>query len=77
MTKQELWAFYLSKNPSFGGDTPITLSPAGLHKLFDQTWERAWQDGFENGAAKGAAGKGSAPDLFNEMFGDTFGGKRK
>lgn len=45
MTKQELWAAYVASNPSFIGDKPITLSPAGLKKLFDQTWGRAYEQG--------------------------------
>jgi hypothetical protein len=51
MTKAELWAFYVSKNPSFEADGWVTLTPTGLKKLFDQTWDVAHQAGMANGKA--------------------------
>lgn len=41
MTKSELWLIYVKKNPSFEGESNITISPNGLKKLFTQTWELA------------------------------------
>jgi len=41
MTKQELWLIYVNRNPSFEGGENILISPKGLKKLFDQTWELA------------------------------------
>jgi hypothetical protein len=41
MTKSELWLIYVKKNPSFEGRENITMTPKGLKKLFDQTWEIA------------------------------------
>lgn len=43
MTKSELWLLYVKRNPSFEGRENITLTPNGLKKLFDQTWEQAVQ----------------------------------
>jgi len=51
MTKSELWKIYTDKNPAFAGDGQVTLSAAGLRKLFDQTYEQ----GFEQGKSVGAA----------------------
>ncbi len=48
MTKSELWLIYVKRNPSFEGRENITLTPNGLKKLFDQTWEMAVQS-VENG----------------------------
>lgn len=45
MTKSELWLIYVQRNPSFEGRENITLTPNGLKKLFDQTWEIAVQSG--------------------------------
>ena len=47
MTKNELWAIYVKKNPSFEGEGNITLSKRGLKKLFNTTWETAYFDGHE------------------------------
>ncbi len=42
MTKDQLWAAYVAKNPTFGDPSnQITLTARGLKKLFDQTWEQA------------------------------------
>lgn len=43
MNKEELWQYYVSKNPSFDGHKPITITPHGLRKMFNQTWEQAVQ----------------------------------
>jgi hypothetical protein len=53
MTKEELWAAYLAKNPQFGGCGNVTMSASGIRKLFEQTWERGWENGFANGQAYG------------------------
>jgi hypothetical protein len=47
MTKEELWAIYVKRNPSFEGEGTITLSKRGLKKLFDTTWDTAYFDGNE------------------------------
>lgn len=41
MTKQELWAKYVERNPTFEGEGNVTLSKRGLRKLFDTTWDTA------------------------------------
>lgn len=47
MTKEELWAIYVRRNPSFEGEGNVTLSKRGLRKLFDTTWDTAYFDGNE------------------------------
>jgi hypothetical protein len=47
MTKKELWKIYSKRNPSFDGEGMITLSAAGLRKMFETTWEVAMYDGEE------------------------------
>jgi hypothetical protein len=51
MTRDQLWAAYVAKNPQFAGDGNVTLSAAGLRKIFEQTWEKGREAGFENGKA--------------------------
>jgi hypothetical protein len=45
MKKSQLWKKYVDKNPSFDGNGNITMSAAGLRKLFNQTWDIAFNDG--------------------------------
>ena len=45
MKKSELWKAYVAKNPSFAGNGNVTLSAAGIRKLFDQTWDIAYEEG--------------------------------
>jgi hypothetical protein len=45
MTKEELWAIYVKRNPSFEGEGNVTLSKRGLRKLFDTTWDTAYYEG--------------------------------
>ena len=51
MTKKELWKIYSKRNPSFDGEGMITLSAAGLRKMFETTWEVAMYDGEEEPVA--------------------------
>ena len=44
MTQQELWEFYTSKNPLWLEDG-AKLTPQGLRKLFEQTWEVGYKAG--------------------------------
>lgn len=79
MTKIDLWITFVKRNPSFEGDGNITLSKAGLRKLFETTWEVAEERGIENGKAAEKLNFGKkmdaaykpkdASDAFNEMFG--------
>ena len=73
MTRDDLWAIYVAKNPKMGlnDDTHITLTSRGLKKLFDTAWERAHDAGFENGKAYTKAQDKASPmgDLFNDLFG--------
>lgn len=70
MTKDELWATYVARNPQFAGDGRVTLGAKGLRKLFDQTWDQAYAAGLESAGLFG----GKNGDIFSEMFG---GGKKR
>ena len=45
MKKSELWEIYVQKNPSFAGEKTIHISPRGLRKMFDTTWDIAFNEG--------------------------------
>jgi hypothetical protein len=47
MTKKELWKIYSKRNPSFDGEGTVTMTAAGLRKLYDTTWDVAFHDGEE------------------------------
>jgi hypothetical protein len=52
MTKKELWKIYSKRNPSFDGEGMITMSAAGLRKMFETTWEIAMYDGEDEPTSK-------------------------
>lgn len=64
MTKNELWKIYTDKNPQFLGEARFTISPDGLKKLFDQTWEQATLQEKSNRPKR---------DYFSDMFGGRYG----
>lgn len=68
MTRDELWKIYTKKNPSFEGEGTVTLSRAGLRKMFDQVYEKGHEQGVANGRALEALKK---PD--NSLFARVFG----
>lgn len=71
MTKEQLWAQYVAKYPSFSGDEDIKLTAAGLRRLFDLTWRYADQEGYR----KGVSFKTGADSFYNTMGkNDPFGG---
>lgn len=45
MTKKELWKIYAAHNPTFDGEGTVTMTAAGLRKLFETTWDVAYHDG--------------------------------
>ena len=47
MTKKELWKIYGARNPTFDGEGTVTMTAAGLRKMFDTTWDIAFHDGEE------------------------------
>jgi len=47
MTKKELWKIYSKRNPSFDSEGTVTMTAAGLRKMFDTTWDVAFHDGEE------------------------------
>ena len=67
MTKKELWKIYAKRNPSFDGDGNVTLSAAGLRKMFETTWEVAMYDGEEEPSSKQPA-SGNI-DALKQIFG--------
>jgi len=54
MDKQQLWKIYTDKNPSFAGDGEVTLTAAGLRKLFDTTFEQGVEHGKRRSAIEAA-----------------------
>jgi len=62
MTKDELWNLYVDRNPAFEGEANVTMTTAGIRKLFDQTWDISFKSGLEKG-------KVSGDNLYNQMFG--------
>ena len=67
MTKKELWKIYSKRNPSFDGEGMITLSAAGLRKMFETTWDIAMYDGEEEPTSKQPA-SGNL-DALKQIFG--------
>jgi len=67
MTKKELWKIYSKRNPSFDGEGMITLSAAGLRKMFETTWEIAMYDGEDEPTSKQPA-SGNI-DALKQIFG--------
>ncbi len=61
MTKEDLWAQYVAKNPQFKGARPVTMTTVGLRKLFDQTWDQAEKHAQDVSTA--------GADMFEKMFG--------
>lgn len=45
MTRSQLWKIYSKRNPTFDGEGTVTMTAAGLRKLFDTTWDVAFHDG--------------------------------
>lgn len=74
MTKDELWKFYVERNPQFGAKGNVTLSSWGIRKLFEQTWDRAHSVGFDNGRAweqnQSKMRGGGEKSIFEQVFGD-------
>jgi hypothetical protein len=67
MTKKELWKIYSKRNPSFDGEKMITLSAAGLRKMFETTWDVAFYDGEEEPSSKQPPSANL--DALKQMFG--------
>jgi len=67
MTKKELWKIYAKRNPSFDGEGSVTMSAAGLRKMFETTWEVAMYDGEEEPTSKQPASPNV--DALKQIFG--------
>lgn len=79
MNADELWEAYATRNPSFDGEDKVTMSAAGLRKLFRQTWSIAHDSGYRRGLREAtersrAASRPSQSDsveafgIFKEIF---------
>jgi hypothetical protein len=75
MTREELWARYVERNPVFDRGGMVTLSARGLKKMFDTTWaiaSRSATEQFDEPEDEGetrAAGDSRAFDhLFKTFF---------
>lgn len=71
MKKSDLWKIFSDKNPSFNGDGNVTMSAAGLRKLFDQTYEQGYEQGKANVIAMQKLAQGTQPteSIFDKLFG--------
>lgn len=77
MKRDELWTAYITRNPQFAGEEPVTMSAAGLKKLFEQTWVKAHEAGVANGLAQAKLRQqidrtmsgAPSPDIFDTFFG--------
>lgn len=67
MTKKELWKIYTARNPTFDGEGTVTMTAAGLRKLFDTTWDVAFHDG-EDEPVERVPPSGNL-DALKQMFG--------
>jgi hypothetical protein len=73
MTSTELWEAYSTRNPSFDGDGQVTMSAAGLRKLYNQTWSIAYDTGYRTGLREATARAKPTPAPPPEIFRDFFG----
>jgi hypothetical protein len=64
MKKSELWAIYVKRNPSFDGDSNVTMTARGLKKLFETTWDTAYFDGEEEDPMTTTAGVEQLKKIF-------------
>ena len=71
MKKADRWKIFSDKNPSFNGEGNVTMSAAGLRKLFDQTYEQGYEQGKANVIAiqKLAQGAPATESIFDKLFG--------
>jgi hypothetical protein len=67
MTKKELWKIYTVRNPTFDGEGTVTMTAAGLRKMFDTTWDVAFHDG-EDEPVERVPPSGNL-DALKQMFG--------
>jgi hypothetical protein len=67
MTKKELWKIYTARNPTFDSEGTVTMTSAGLRKLFDTTWDVAFHDG-EDELIERVPPSGNL-DALKQMFG--------
>lgn len=74
MTREQLWSLYTAKNPHWLTEG-ATLTPAGLKKLFDQTFECGHRLGVENGKVLAETKETIVPPAFDKksLFGKIFG----
>lgn len=69
MKKDELWKIFTDKNPKWL-ESGANLTPAGLKKLFDTTYQQAHDQGVRNGrvlAEKESDLRSNIGDLFSNL----------
>jgi len=49
MTKAELWEIIIRRNPSFQTREAVTISTAGVEKLFNLAYEKGREQGIKEG----------------------------
>lgn len=69
-SKTALWDIYIRKNPHWETEN-ITLTPAGLKKLVEQTHDH----GVAHGKAISSVKSGASDNLYNDAFKDMFKNK--
>lgn len=74
MNKEALWKIYITKNPHWVTGN-VTLTPDGLRKLFEQTFDTAHKQGVENGKAIANRAKSSKPKTAGDVVSDLFSGR--
>lgn len=66
MNREQLWEHYCNRNPQFKRG-PVTMSAAGLRKLFDQTWDMAQKHEVVR-QVRSTESRPSVPDFFKGIF---------
>lgn len=74
MKSADLWTVFVRKNPQFEGEGTVTMSRAGLRKLFDTTWDKGHEAGFAKAKAYQSLHEKDKPkpSVFEQRFGSTF-----
>jgi len=75
MTKEELWAIYVRKNPGIN-NIEVAMTRNGFRRFFDTTWDQAHDAGFANGKAWAEMEADGNPVYPSDIFKEMFGGKK-
>jgi hypothetical protein len=73
MTKSEVWSAFVAKNPQWLTEG-ARLTPAGIRKVFEETWRLAHDQGVANGRAlEGEENRGRAWSVEDALLKSTGG----